>query len=761
MARRQAPLQINEFTGGLNTEFNPLSMPPNISLDELNMEIATDGSRRRRLGFSLEPASEEVDTNVVFNSPNTFFTTMFRWDNAGGDPQKSLLVAQVGNYLGVHDMDQGDSISSSLIYSEVFSSGNYDGLFSYAVVDGLLVVVNSQKPVLVYEYDGTSITKTEDTLYIRDLFGVDSGELTQQNNLSKRPTTLTNTHRYNLRNQTFYSPRFRNELTVASDPIEAFNLDHPDNKFPSNADDLNRFLLADANVASNRTIERFFSRDMVESSPAVGESPKGHFIIDALDRGASRQAEEVKLRQEYSELIYPVGANSLPVDRTPGGASVIESFAGRFWYAGFSGNLIGGDPKSPRMSSYLLFSMLVKDKTDITQCYQRADPTSNEDSAIVDTDGGFIRLDGAYGISKMIDLEGSLFVFARNGVWRVSGGENDSFSATNFLTQKLSTEGSVAPNAVVVVSNQIFYWSEKGIFNIARNEFGFWEVEDITKGKIETFYLNIPERSKQLSTGSYDVFSRKIRWVYTEPTVSTSYSNELVLDLNYGAFTPNRIETLGEGLPIVVNLAARQSFVLDSSQNIVTVNGDQVTENGVFVTTDATIIQNALRQSIYLVITGFSPTIHYSFGYYRDTTFVDWLSVNYDSYLVSGSLTGGEARFKKQTPYLNVFLKRTENGFDENLNPLNQSSCLISSQWNWTNSRNANKWSTPREAYRYSRSYFPVDSNDTFDTGDTVIVTRNKIRGSGHSVSFRFTSSPGKDMHVHGWSFDLLAGAKE
>lgn len=761
MARRQAPLQVNQFTGGLNTDSNPLNMPPNFSIDELNMEIEVDGSRSKRLGFDYEPSHSVVDTGILLQSQNQLFTTTFRWDNAGGDARKSLLVVQVGNYLAVHDMDSSGGVSANKIYEETFSTTNYSGIFSYAVVDSLLAVVNSEKSVLVYEYDAGTITKTTDNLLIRDLFGVESGELTQQDNLNKRPSTLSNTHLYNLRNQTFYSPRFRNVSNTSKDPIESFTLDHADNKFPSNADDLNRFLLADPNVSANRTIERFFSRDMVETTPAVGEAPRGHFIIDALDRGASRKAKEEELRADYSELVYEVNGASLPVDRTPGGASVIEHFAGRFWYAGFPTEIIGGDSKSPRMSSYVLFSKLVKDKTDITQCYQQADPTSNEDSALVDTDGGFIKLEDAYGISKLINLAGSLFVFATNGVWSISGDEGSSFTATTFQANKLSSEGSVSPNAVVVVGDEIFFWSEKGIFNVARNQFGFWEFKDITKSKIEKFYLDIPEKDKQVSNASYDIYTKKIRWVYAAPSDQATESNELILDLDFGAFTHNKIGVVSSGAPLVVNLTPRQSTKVDATLSDVTVNGINVTVNGVNLTVDSSAISDALRQSIYLIITGYSPTITYSLGYYRDEGFYDWTNMNYSAYLISGGLTGGEARFRKQTPYLNIFFKRTETGFDANFDPLTPSSCMVSAQWDWTSSDNSYRWSTPRETYRYPNLYFPANTSDTFDTGDTVVTTRNKIRGSGHSVSFKFDSVEGKNMYIHGWSFDLIASAQE
>lgn len=761
MARRQAPLQINEFSGGLNTEFNPLAMPPNVSIDELNMDITSDGSRRRRLGFNVEPNNVVVDTAVPFVDTDPLATSVYNWKNAGGNPQKVLYVVQIGNYLGIHDLDDETSVSNGRIYSETFSLDSYEESFSYAVVDGLLVVATSLKDIAIYEYDSGTVSKSTDTLLIRDLFGVDSPGLTEQSNLTKRPPTLGQSHRYNLRNQTFYSPRYANNDETLVDPIKAFYDSTGNTQLPSNADNLNLYLYSDPNDGDNRLIERFFSKNMVKSSPAVGESPKGHFIIDALERGASREEQEEELRTDYPELIYPLTPGALPQDKTPGGARVVEEFSGRIWYGGFSGQVIGGDPRSPRMSSYILFSMLVKDKTDITQCYQRADPTSNEDSAIADTDGGFIRLDEAYGINNMINLEGSLFVFASNGVWRVSGGEGSTFTATSYSSDKISTDGCISPNSVVVVGSVIFYWNKKGIYSISRNEYGFWEVADVSTDKIKEFYADIPEDDKRRASGFYDTYERKIRWLYNGASTSLTSSKELILDLNYQAFTPFSIAVEGGGLPAVVNLGENQPYQEVSFQDPVTSEGVVVTASSVTVTSLVSERQPGTKESLYLILTQYSPTVNYTFGYYRDENFYDWVDEGYTSYLQAGAFTGGEARYKKQAPYLNVFFKRTEDGFDVNLNPTRPSSCMLSSRWNWTTSNNMKKWSTPREAYRYNHIYFPTGPSDDYDTGETVISTRNKIRGMGHSVSFYFESSPGKDMHIHGWSFDIMANEEE
>src|SRR3546814_8334875 len=73
-----------------------------------------------------------------------------------------------------------------------------------------------------------------------------------------------------------------------------------------------------------------------------------------------------------------------------------SQYSGRIFYSGFPGTLIDGDTSSPKMSSYVLFSQLVTDATSIVACYQSNDPTSSDQSDLLDTDGGFIRIKGAF-----------------------------------------------------------------------------------------------------------------------------------------------------------------------------------------------------------------------------------------------------------------------------------------------------------------------------------------------------------------------------
>jgi hypothetical protein len=98
---------------------------------------------------------------------------------------------------------------------------------------------------------------------------------------------------------------------------------------------------------------------------------------------------------------------------------------------------------------------------------------------------------------------------------------------------------------------------------------------------------------------------------------------------------------------------------------------------------------------------------------------------------------------------------RTEDGFQDvsgDVIPNKESSCKLQARWEWANSPNGNKWGREFETYRYNRFYMPEDINDDYDTGDKLIVTKNKLRGHGKTLSLKFSTSPNKDCNLLGWS---------
>lgn len=763
MTRQINALEVNTFVGGLITEASPLTFPANASLDEDNFVLNRDGSRNRRPGMDFEPNHVSVATSVVIPPDGNIATTSVRWNNAGGNPEKSLIVVQVGNNLKVFDASF-TPISGQQIFDTTFGDVGPNTPFSYAIVDGTLVVVTGRKAISVLKYVGGVVSLSDSILYIRDLFGVtdivDSVNLRQGNGVTIRPTTQKDTHIYNLRNQTFAQPRKTVGVETIDDTIVSFR--NVAGKYPSNSDTVIYALYPDANDADDRLSERFNAADVINSPVGTFPAPRGYFIIDALARGTSRLAEYQKLMTQYPANTLAV--STLPIDTTPGGPTQVCEYAGRLFYAGFSGEIIGPDDNSPKMSSYVLFSQVVEDPTDITTCYQDGDPTSKETPDLLDTDGGFIRIEGAYNILKLINVGQALAVLAANGVWLIQGGSDYGFKATNYLTTKITTHGCDSPNSVVVIDKTFMFWSDDGIYNIAPNQFGDYIAENITQKTIQTFYDKIDGLDRRACKAVYDTYEKKVRWLYGARINSSQPTRELVLDTTIGAFYPATIGALSGKLPMPIAGVIVPPFRTTNTDNQVTVNTAPVTANGQPVTTKGTQTLSTTKETVYAIIDGVMPTVSFTFGSYRDAGHRDWRSANLvgvdaPSFLVTGYQSGGDYQRSKQVVYMTAHFNKTESGFTPSFEPIDPSSCIVQAQWDWTNSATAGKWGREFQAYRHRRHYMPADSSDQFEDGESTVRSRNKIRGGGKVLSLLFKSEPNHHLDLLGWSMVMGANS--
>ena len=759
MAKQRSPVEQVSFIQGLITEASPLNYPPNASLDEDNFIPSRDGTRSRRLGIDFEKDYTIINSTVVSPIDDDVVFSSFSWENAGGDPAIEVGVVQSGNILKFYDT-LAVNLSSNIL--ETYDTGVApNNVFSFAIVDGILIVATGQKNITIFKYNAGTITASTDILRIRDLFGVEdkdgSVDLNQGSGITQRPASLTQDHRYNLRNQSFSAPR----PTASSDtPIDAVSeFKTRDGSYPSNSDAVYYNLYADVNSSGSKTLERFHAQDLSSNPPGTIPAGRGHFIIDALERGVSRLDEYALLLSRYPSLGHVLAA--LPLDKTPDGAAVVEEFAGRAWFGGFSGTVTGADEKSPYLSSYVMFSQLVDDITDITKCYQEGDPTAKDASDIIATDGGFIRIAGAYGIVSMKALGTSLVVVATNGVWRITGGDA-GFDATEYQVQRVTDHGCTAPLSVVEVDGAIMYWGDDGVYLISTNEFGDYVANNITQNTIQTLYNNITSVDKKRAFGIYDSYSRKVRWIYKNHIGSTEDVKELILDVNLNAFYPSTLTTITDNRPRPMCMIKVPPFILGEVTDVVEVGGVPVEVDSDPVTMTLEALTSSLSEIKYITLTDDSGIneLQYTFSLYVDGGFLDWFT--YDStgidaagYMLSGYLTGGDSQRKKTVSYLTMHMVRTEDGFEDvggELIPTNQSSCKVQAQWEWTNSANSNRWGREFQAYRYNRFYLPADVNDPYDTGHSLITTRNKIRGKGRALSFLIKTEPGKDCKIVGWS---------
>lgn len=764
MARQTSAVEISNFVAGLITEASPLTFPNNASLDEQNFILKRDGSRRRRLGIDYEDNYSVVTSSITPGIAQEVAFETYQWPNAGGDANKTLVVVQVGNEIKIFDASFSP-LSQNLIFSYVVSGAGSSTRFSFATVDGDLVVASGSPDILLFKYTNGAISVSANRLLIRDLFGVadvvDGEDLRVGNGVTTRPVNIPSTHLYNLRNQTWAEPRKVTSDEEIKDLIRNFT-DKSGGKYPSNADVVTFSLYPDANDGDDRLSDRFNAADVVNNPIGTTTAPRGYFIIDALNRGTSRIQEEVKLRGRYPELQYTVVG--LPIDQTPGGATVVAEYAGRIFYSGFSGEVIGGDANSPKMASYILFSQLVEDPTDIFSCYQAGDPTSKEEPDLVDTDGGFIRLEGAYGITRMIAVNNALVVVAANGVWLIQGGSDYGFKATNYLTTKVTSYGCNSPGSVIQVDTSVMYWGEDAIYVVAQNQYGDYIAENLTQKSIQTFYESIPSVDRLYCSGTYDNYERKVYWTYGNRLQSSGPSKQLVFDATLGAFYPFVFN--GNHYPMIVAGVKVPPYRIELVPDTVRVQGEDVTSLGNLVVVSEQAVQSAVNETVYLTITAEGPTISYTFSSYRNTEFKDWVSsdgvgVDAKAYLLTGWMSGGDYQRYKQVPYVTFHFMKTEDGFEEDeagdWTPSNKSSCLVSAQWDWANHINSGRWGKKFQAYRFTRHYFPSSLEDNFNNGFQTVVTKNKLRGKGKVVSLLIETEPLRDCYLLGWSMIMSA----
>lgn len=741
--------EYNTFIKGLITEANILAFPENASIDEANLVLNRDGSRRRRLGIDYENSFAQVDTGIHTAVAQQSIVTTHRWVNAGNTPDLSIGVIHIYNKLFFVDLT-ATSFSSSLRNggNPVLITGT-DNPISSAVISGYLVCANKDQDPFYLSYDNATdtVTKTTIDIKIRDFFGIDDGLA-----VDTRPPTLEPLHHYNLLNQgwteEFINVTGTSTEVVRYDPFDGTPIvTSPSVRYwaPSNADIV--YLGKDTTGAYSSTflLKQFFG---------TTNAPKGKFIIDYRYRGTSRITES--------------GITGLSNDVELGRVSCVTSFAGRVFYSGVSSSVTNGDNRSPNYAGSIFFSKVVRNVGDFGFCYSEADPTSEHISDIIDTDGGYINIPEAASILRIEVIGDSLAVIADNGIWEISGG-NSPFTSTNYQVRKVSNVGASSAASVINAEGPIMYWSLGGIYVISPDEVTSNLVTtNITQTTIQAFYNDIPSLAKSYATASYNTVEKKVSWLYSDSNTYTTdpkmkFNRELVLDTQIKAFYPHSIGTTGVDSPYIAGYITAPSFTLSVSAEPVTVNGTIVTVGAVNVTVETTLASSRQENSKYLTLlptTG--SNIKFTFSEYKQTGFKDWYSYNgsgvdYLSYLVTGYESLQDTQRSKAVNYITFHLLRTEDGFTLDSGEIvlaNQSSCKVQSQWEWTNSAAAGRWGTEFQAYRFKLNYIPSSVSDPLDYSYRVISTKNKLRGSGKVLSLYIHSETGKDLYLLGWGVD-------
>jgi hypothetical protein len=454
--------------------------------------------------------------------------------------------------------------------------------------------------------------------------------------------------------------------------------------------------------------------------------------------------------------------SGLPTDREEGNISTITSYAQRLFYSGIESSVSNGDARSPNYSGYIFFSKVIRNDEDLGKCHQEADPTDPGINDLIDTDGGSIQIPDITKVVKIIASQASVLVFAENGVWEVYG-DTGGFIATSFQASKISTNGITNGDSVVNVNGNFIYWSKAGIYLLKPDQAsGRFAAESISLTTIQTLYLEIPEVAKNFCKGLYDEKENRIRYLYNDSTdysatnYPNSYNKELVYDLTLKAWYKNSISSLASDSPYIADYVPIPGYSVTSrEESVVAGTAPVIVTAGTSVVVDDDIPVSRTEQFSFLTIVGTSFTL----SKYNGSDFLDWktkdsVGVDFSSYLYTGYELFGDVMRQKQIPYVFFYFELTEDGFEASGDDLifkNQSSCKVQAQWGWSNSAANGKWGKEFQAYRILRNYTPSGAADAYDSGESMVVTKNKLRGSGKSISLYIKSETGKDMKLLGW----------
>lgn len=764
MPKQTQRAEIKQFTGGLNTEAGPLSFPENASRDELNFDINPQGFRVRRYGMDVEKGGKKFVVEGGLPSADNVEYNTFVWKHPAGDTELSFLCVQIGNRLFFFNPEKEVMSEDGFVGSLSFNGFRSDVRYHMAAIEGFLVIANGSSENIVVDYNPQTKEFTYETsrIKIRDVFGIEETiDPRFESDKTYRGSSLNFQHYYNLYNQGWATPRFDwvKDGNTLQDAV-FLGSSKGNDKYPSNSDKV--WLGMEYRPVDNdeTSVECFNYKQYLAVTNAETESAKGFFILDAMNRGASR-VEQWNLHKDKNPAAGNLvsGSFTTKTDSTTGGATVLAEFAGRVFYSGFGGVVSDGDARSPNYNNFIFFTQQVKNKTDLGKCYQEGDPTSRENSDIIDTDGGFLKISEAKQIIAMFSIASKLIVLASNGVWSISGGSDYGFSATNYKVDKISTFGGLSSSSLVVEGDSAYFWAEDGIYSISTNQYGDLVAENITFSNIKSFYDAIPLRAKRQCFGMFDKYTRRIRWLYrdSERLTETTQFHELILDFTFGAFIPFRVK-VNQNKPVFILSAFPTPLYSTSLEDFEVV----VEEDLVYSQLDQVIAGIEFSKA------NFSASKYVGVNYndedglffcnynnekFRDWAFVDGVGEDAEAFMETGGQTLGDVAVQKQVPYLTSVLVKTEKEVVEGeVDTL--SSCRAIVKWDFTHSGHAGRWSNPIQLYRLTRFYGPLDGVN-LDNGYSYQINKTRLRGSGRAFAFRLFTEPYKDCQIVGWNLTV------
>lgn len=148
------------------------------------------------------------------------------------------------------------------------------------------------------------------------------------------------------------------------------------------------------------------------------------------------------------------------------------------------------------------------------------------------------------------------------------------------------------------------------------------------------------------------------------------------------------------------------------------------------------------------------PQYVYTFSSFHKTDFLDWgtealapsscevdrEAADFESYFHTYYHLTDDTMFWMYSPYILTYLKNDSRNESD-------PSCFFQPVWEWSDSSSTSKFAEQLQIYKTR-------------IGQTVVDSKNRVRGKGRALQLRYQSETGKDFNVLGWGIDVSKNTK-
>lgn len=790
--------QLNK---GLNTEANEVGFPDGYTTNEQNYELLIDGARRRRKGCAQESGGANYATGQTIGAAHAY--NAYKWRGVGGDPDKNFIVHQVGDRLFFTDdtetisstyHNQSISLSGYRVDADTFETTDVeDEICQFSQGRGVLLVSQRLLRPFYVEYNSTTqeFTTVAVGINVRDFDGIDDGVPDQGT-----PSSLTDDHRYNLRNRGWI------EADIAA--YQASEAVYPSKSMVWYK---GYRRITDVGFSDLDGIQTFDPTKMAGEKFGQSSASKGGLLLSPVDTRYSASTTNEGDEVQISAIVVQTGTVA------DGGTYRITTAAvhGRSTsdFVTISGTLLQLDMT---VSPWPTFGNAFK--LDIDGYYQvTVIDTTNFDITFKKTHGGFTegsplvvqtgQLNGNVSLpksdGKSLSVGPTAVAYHAGRAW-FAGIQDSEWADTVFFSkiaqkptsfgvcyqeadptnpefnQLSSSDGGtiVIPNLgkvqrMLTMKDALLIFTDQGVWEVGGGERGVftagkYSVRKVTEAECSSSRSPIVIGNRAIYTGPrgiHIIVPNKFTGILEESSLSEELVQTLwndiptvrqevvqtihdtALDRVYFLYGTSGDNSNHYANTIVLDLrvGAYYKYVFNTTATVGLLGAFSISDSD--SSNSSKKIKWTVQSTNSLITCDLDQTDYLDFD--GSESPLPFFATGWDNI--------GEFQRRKQAPIITVYAKRTETGYTQTGDGWdgdNESSNLLTAYWDWTDDSVSGKVGSQNETYRHTRAFVPASSGDA--SGYPVVVTRNKVRGRGRVLQLRFDGAATKDSHILGFT---------